>query len=167
MAMQPAFAEPRAQVRGEMDTALRTQLSRAVGDVDGAPANRFEARRRARSAVEGAQALLRSEGYYQATVEDVVEGEETPVAIVNVIPGPRFLIARPDIDWIAPLPDPLVATAVSAETGLTVGAPGRAVDVIAAEGRIVAGLTRRGYADAATQPRRVVVDHAAFTVQPT
>jgi translocation and assembly module TamA len=164
---QPAFAEPKAQVRGEIDAALRTQLTRAVGEVDGAPANRFEARRRARSAVEGAQALLRSEGYYQATVEDVVEGEETPVAIVNVIPGPRFLIAQPGIDWIAPLPDPLVATAVTGEMGLTVGAPGRAVDVIGAEGRIVAGLTRRGYADAATQPRRVVVDHAAFTVQPT
>ena len=167
LAVQPAFAEPKAQVRGEIDAALRTQLARAVGEVDGAPANRFEARRRARSAVEGAQALLRSEGYYQATVEDLVEGEETPVAIVNIIPGPRFLIAQPGIDWIAPLPDPLVATAVSGEMGLTVGEPGRAVDVIAAEGRIVAGLTRRGYADAATQPRRVVVDHAAFTVQPT
>lgn len=165
--VQPASAEPKAQVRGEMEAALRTQLSRAVGEADDAPANRFEARRRARSAVEGAQALLRSEGYYQATVEDVVEGEETPVAIVNIIPGPRFLIAQPGIDWIAPLPDPVIATAVSAEMGLTVGAPGRAVDVIAAEGRIVAGLTRRGYADAATQPRRVVVDHAAFTVQPT
>ena len=167
LAVQPAFAEPKAQVRGEIDAALRTQLARAVGEVDGAPANRFEARRRARSAVEGAQALLRSEGYYQATVEDLVEGEETPVAIVNIIPGPRFLIAQPGIDWIAPLPDPLVATAVSGEMGLTVGEPGRAVDVIAAEGRIVAGLTRRGYADAATQPRRVVVDHATFTVQPT
>jgi translocation and assembly module TamA len=30
----------------------------------------------------------------------------------------------------------------------------------------VAVLTRRGYADAAAEPRRVVVDHAAFTVQP-
>src|SRR5690606_39692883 len=28
-------------------------------------------------------------------------------------------------------------------------------------------LTRRGYADARAEPRRVVVDHATFTVQPT
>jgi translocation and assembly module TamA len=162
-----ALAEARAQIRGEMDAALRGQLVRAVGDVDDAPANRFEARRRARSAVELAQALLRSEGYYQATVEDVVEGEETPVAAINVIAGPRFLISQPVIDWIDPAPAPAVATAVSGEMGLTVGDPGRAVDVIAAEGRIIAGLTRRGYADAKTQPRRVLVDHATFTVQPT
>lgn len=72
------MAEPKAQIRGEIDAALRAQLARAVGEVDDAPANRFEARRRARSSVELAQALLRSEGYYQATVEDVVEGEDTP-----------------------------------------------------------------------------------------
>jgi len=160
-------AEPKAQIRGEIDSALRAQLARAVGEVDDAPANRFEARRRARSSVELAQALLRSEGYYQATVEDVVEGEEDPVAAINVIPGPRFLISQPAIDWIAPAPAPDVATAVNGEIGLNVGDPGRAVDVIAAEGRIVAGLTRRGYADAKTEPRRVVVDHAAFTVRPT
>ncbi len=163
----PALAEPKAQIRGEIDSALRAQLVRAVGDVNDAPANRFEARRRARSSVELAQALLRSEGYYQATVEDVVEGEDNPIAAINVIPGPRFLISGPMIAWAAPAPTPAVESAVSDEMGLTVGEPGRAVDVIAAEGRIVAGLTRRGYADAKTQPRRVVVDHATFTVQPT
>ena len=163
----PAEAEPRARIRGELNEELRAQLVRAVGETDTAPSSRFEARRRARGAVEAAEALLRSEGYYQPTLEDVVEGEETPVAIVNVIPGRRFVLAPPVVQWIAPEPDPAVAAAVSGEIGLTIGESGRAVEVIAAEGRIVAGLTRRGYADAATQARRVVVDHAAFTVQPT
>jgi len=162
-----ASADPRAQVRGDLDADLRVQLVRAIGDTDGAPSNRFEARRRARGAMEAADALLRSEGYYQPTLEDIVEGEETPVAIVNVIPGQRFLLAPHTIQWIAPEPDAATATAVAGEVGLAPGDPGRAVEVIAAEGRIVAGLTRRGYADAVTQPRRVVVDHAAFTVQPT
>lgn len=162
-----ALADPRAQVRGDLDGELRSQIERAVGEVDGPPANRFEARRRARAAMESAEALLRSEGYYQPTLEDLVEGEETPVAIVDVTPGPRFLIAQPAIRYIAPEPDPDVAAEVAAEIDLQPGVPGRAVDVIAAEGRIVASLTRRGYADAETQPRRVVVDHAAFTVQPT
>lgn len=162
-----ALADPKAQIRGEVSGELRTQLQLAVGEVDGAPANRFEARRRARSAVEAATALLRSEGFYQPTVEDVVEGEENPSAIIDVIPGPRFLLVEPAIQWIAPEPAVEAATAVQGEIGLTAGEPGRAVDVIAAEGRIIAGLTRRGYADAATQPRRVVVDHAAYTVAPT
>ena len=150
-----------------MDGELRVQIERAVGAVDGPPANRFEARRRARAAMDSAQALLRSEGYYQPTLEDIVEGDEAPVAIVVITPGQRFVIASPAIRYVAPEPDTLVAAEVETELDLQPGSPGRAVDVIAAEGRIVASLTRRGYADAETQPRRVVVDHSAFTVQPT
>ncbi|GAA0654371.1 autotransporter assembly complex protein TamA [Brevundimonas lenta] len=162
-----AAADPRAQIRGEMDADLREQLVRAVGEVDGPPANRFEARGRARSAMQAAEALLRSEGYYQPVLEDEVEGEENPIAIVTVVPGRRFLIANPAVRWIEPEPDPTNAATAISEMGLTPGDPGRAVEVIAAEGRIVAGLNRRGYADAKAEPRRVVVDHATFSVQPT
>src|SRR5690606_8083240 len=77
-----AAADPRAQIRGDMDAELRAQLVRAVGGVDNPPSNRFEARRRARGAMEAAEALLRSEGYYQPVLEDVVEGEEAPIAVV-------------------------------------------------------------------------------------
>lgn len=161
-----AAAEPRAQIRGELDGTLRSQLERAIGEVD-APANsRFEARRRARSAVEAAEALLRSEGYYQSTIEDVVEGDENPIAIIDIQPGQRFRLTEPTILWVDPAPDPETGAAVTAEIGLTPGEPGRAVDVISAEGRVVAGLTRRGYADATTRPRRVVVNHETFTVDP-
>lgn len=159
-------AEPRAQIRGELDNELRAQLERAVGDVDDPPSNRFEARRRARAAMESAEALLRSEGYYQPTLVDDVEGEETPIAIVEVTTGPRFLLADYGLQWTLPPPDQTTDTAVRGEVDLTTGDPGRAVDVIAAEGRIVAGLTRRGYADARAQPRRVVVNHANYTVTP-
>lgn len=167
LAAGAAHADPRAQIRGEMDDELRAQLTRAVGEVDGPPANRFEARRRARGAMEAAEALLRSEGYYQPVLEDLVEGEETPVAIVQVTPGPRFLLTEPSVNWVAPPPAPAVQGEVRQEIELAAGEPGRAVDVIAAEGRLVAGLTRRGYADAKAEPRRVLVDHATFTVQPT
>jgi translocation and assembly module TamA len=162
-----AQADPRAQIRGEMDEALRAQLTRAVGEVVGPPANRFEARRRARGALEAAEALLRSEGYYQPVLEDVVEGEETPIAVVQVTPGRRFMLAEAGLNWALPPPDPDSGAAAREDMALTPGDPGRAVEVIAAEGRIVAGLSRRGYADARANPRRVVVDHAAFTLQPT
>jgi len=137
-----------------------------VGHVDGAPANRFEARRRARAALESAQALLRSEGYYQATVQDQVEGEETPVAIVEVTPGRRFVLGDAKVNWSAPAPDADTSAAVIENLQLKPGEPGRAADVLAAEGRLIADLTRRGYADAVAQPRRVVVDHATFLVEP-
>ena len=162
-----AHADPRAAIRGEMDGELRTQLERAVGVVEDPPANRFEARRRARGAMEAAEALLRSEGYYQPELEDVVEGETNPVAIVQVTVGPRFVIDSPTVAWAGDAPDAHSAASALGVLGLKDGDPGRAVEVIAAEGRVVANLSDNGYADAAAQPRRVVVDHADRTVQPT
>jgi translocation and assembly module TamA len=50
---------------------------------------------------------------------------------------------------------------------LPTGRPGRAAEVVAAEGRVVAALQKRGYADATVHPRRVIVDHDNHTVQPT
>lgn len=159
-------AEPKAEIRGEIDADLRRRLEQAVGQVEAAPANRFEARRRARAAVESAQALLRSEGYYQPTLEDDVEGEETPVAVVTITPGRRFELSETKVNWAAPVPDAVSQTVATADIGLKPGEPGRAADILDAEGRIVANLTREGYADAKADPRRVVVDHATFTVQP-
>ena len=86
LSAQAASADPRAQIRGDMDAELRRMLERAVGEVDGAPESRFEARRRAQGALSAAEALLRSEAYYQPVLEDVVEGEDRPSAIVDVQP---------------------------------------------------------------------------------
>ncbi|MDO9608465.1 MAG: autotransporter assembly complex family protein [Brevundimonas sp.] len=163
---QAAAADPRAQIRGDMDAELRRMLERAVGEVDGAPESRFEARRRAQGALSAAEALLRSEAYYQPVLEDVVEGEDRPSAIVDVQPGRRFLLTQPTITWTDPAPDAESAAESLKAIGLKAGDPGRAVDVISGEGRAVATLVRDGYADAKADPRRVVVDHAAFTVAP-
>ncbi|WP_425990623.1 autotransporter assembly complex protein TamA [Brevundimonas sp. TWP2-3-2] len=162
-----ASADPRAQIRGDLDAELRTALTRAIGEADGPPTNGFDARRRARAAMASVEALLRSEGYYQPTLADIVEGEDNPIAIVEITPGPRFVLAAPTIQWITPEPEPAVIRTAQAEIALEPGDPGRAADVIAGEGRIIARLAREGYPDAVTQPRRVVVDHATLTVAPT
>lgn len=150
-----------------MPDELRTQLRQVIGEVDAPASNRFEARRRARAALESVETLLRSEGYYQSVLDDLVEGEETPIAIVSVDPGPRFLFASPGIQWIGQEPSEEVVRTALEDLDLESGTPGRAADVIAAEGRIIASLTDQGYPDATVQPRRVVVDHAALTVAPT
>jgi len=168
IACGPVLADvPKAQIRGEVDAELRRQLEQAVGRADAAPANRFEARRRARGAMEAAEALLRSEGYYQPTLQDDVEGEDAPVAVVTITTGRRFALGDTRINWSAPAPDAVTEEVVRKDLALRPGEPGRAADILAAEGRVVAGLTREGYADAKAEPRRVVVDHADFTVQPT
>jgi len=164
----PALADqPRARVEGDLDPALRQAILAEIGETERAVDTRFEARRRARDAAEAALAVLRSEGYYAATVEaDVGEGD-APTPLVRISPGPRFVLGAPTIEWIGPEPGRADEASASSAIRLPPGSPGRAADVVGAEGRIVAALNRRGYADVRAEPREVVVDHADQTVTPT
>jgi translocation and assembly module TamA len=164
----PALAaEPKAVVMGDLERGLRSQVEAAVGQAKTHPDSRIEARRRAREAAADAVALLRSEGYYDAEVEPDVTDAEPPTALVKIAPGSRFKIDGVVLDWIGAAPSPEVAKAAVAALRITPGTPGRAADVLAAEGRAVALLATKGYADAEARPREVVVDHADATVRPT
>ena len=160
-------AEPKAQVQGEMDRALKAEIQRAVGVSKARPESRVDARRRAREAGESAIAVLRSEGYYDYVVEpDLGEGD-APTPIVRITPGPRSLITKTEIVWDGLPPDSQTEAAAEKAVALAAGAPGRAADVVAAEGRVEAALHQRGYADAAVRPRQVVVDHDDHSLNPT
>jgi translocation and assembly module TamA len=162
-----AWAAPKAAISGDLTPTLRNAIASAVGDTDRPIANRFEARRRAREAAEDAISVLRSEGYYAYDVDPDVGDGDTPAPVVKITPGPRFTIADPDIAWVGQAPLPQVQQAGEAIMGLADGQAGRAADVIGAEGRILAAVQKRGYADAAPEPREVIVDHADRTVRPT
>lgn len=168
---QLAWAEPKAAVEGVSDDDLRDRIVRAIGETDKSPQSRFEARRRAREAGEDAIAVLRSEGYYayivEADVADDENDEAPPRPVVHINPGPRFVLTQPVVEWMGTAPEPAVREAGEAATDLELGQPGRAPDVLAAEGRVVATVQKRGYADARSEPREVVVDHEDKTVQPT
>ena len=158
---------PKARILGVTDTRLRQQIERGVGTSKNPPQSRIEARRRAESAAADVMAVLRSEGYYEAQVTpDVGEGDQ-PASVVNVTAGPRFTIADPAVSWDKVAPTPQAQLAGKAAIGLTIGGPGRAADVLAAEGRVVAAVRKRGYADAKVDTREVTVDHIPRTLQPT
>lgn len=162
-----AASQPRANVEGQVEGGLKGAIVQAIGETDRPIANRFEARRRARAAAEDAIAVLRSEGYYAYAVEpDVGEGD-APAAIVRVTPGPLFHLQSPAIAWIGSEPDAQTAQAASGALALRPGGPGRAADIVGAEGRAVAAVQKRGYADVRAEPREVVVDHADNSVNPT
>ncbi len=160
-------AEPKAVVQGDLDRVLRGQIDTAVGREANRPQNRFDARRRARQAANDATALLRSEGYYLAEIDPQVSADGPPRALIVVTAGPRFALGSPALQWVGQTPDPTADAAAQKAEALTPGAPGRAADILAAEGRIVAALQKLGYADAAATPRRVVVDDVAKTVTPS
>ena len=168
LALEGARAEtPRAQVEGELKAKLRAQLVEAIGVSEKPVTNRFEARRRAREAAADAIAVLRSEGYYGAEVIPEVGEGDTPLPVVRVRPEKRFVIADPKIDWAGDLPTTDVQAAAQAVMGLANGQAGRAADVVGAEGRIVAAVQKRGFADVTAEPREVIVDHQDRTVRPT
>ena len=150
-----------------MDPGLRATIQRVVGEADRPIENRFEARRRARAAAEDAIAVLRSEGYFAYAVEPDVSETDPPRPLVQVTPGPRFMLGDAQLAWDGAAPDAPSQTAAGAALALTPGSPGRAADIIAAEGRAVAAIQKRGYADAAAGEREVIVDHADNTVRPT
>jgi translocation and assembly module TamA len=166
IATAAAAAEPRAQLEGQLEPDLRAAVVKAIGDTDKPADNRFEARRRAHDAAEDAIAVLRSEGYYAYEVEpDIGEGDAAK-PIVRVKPGARFLLGPARVDWVGNPPDQASAAAAVLALALPPGAPGRAAEVVSAEGRVVAALQKLGYADAKAEPREVVVDHATHTVSP-
>jgi len=160
-------AQPRAVIEGDLDPVLRSEIIAEIGETDRPIDNRFEARRRARDAAETATAVLRSEGYYASQVEpDVGEGD-TPTPRVRIMPGPRFTLVSPAIEWVGTAPPSTDEAAAQTAMALHAGGPGRAAEVVSAEGRIVSALEQKGYADAKAAPRDVVVDHADRSVRPT
>jgi translocation and assembly module TamA len=164
----PALAaEPKAAVAGDLERALRREIEDAVGQAKSRPDSRMDARRRARDAAADATALLRSEGYYDGVAQPDVPETEPPQAIVRVTAGPRFHFQGGTVEWVGVPPAPDVAKRGEEAVRLNPGVPGRAADVLAAEGRIVAVLQRQGYADAEIRPREVIVDYADQSVRPT
>jgi translocation and assembly module TamA len=160
-----AAAAPRADVRGVDDKALKSLIQQVIGQA-APPVSRLEARRRANEAGEQVTAVLRSEGYYDAVVAPDIGDGDSPQPFVVVTLGPRTKIADVKIDYGASTPDAASAEAARAAMALKPGDPGRAADVIAAEGRIVAALQQHGYADAEADTRQVLVDHADNSMHP-
>ena len=158
---------PKVSIQGVSDSRLRAQLEQAVGTAKAPPQSRFEARRRAEGAGDDVILVLRSEGYYEYSVEPDVGAGDTPQSVIRINPGPRFTFTEAQVDWTGAAPVQEAVKAGVSSIGLTIGAPGRAVDILAAEGRILTAVNKRGYADAKIEPREVVVDHATRTVQAT
>ncbi len=160
-------AEPKAMVTGSLDRSLRKEIEDAIGQTKSRPDSGLEARRRARDAAADAVALLRSEGYYEGTAEPDVSQTDPPRPIVTITPGARFSFQGATVEWVGAAPPSAVAKTAEAAMRLPSGTPGRAADVLAAEGRVAAALQKLGYADAAITPREVVVDYADRSVKPT
>lgn len=147
------------------DEDMRETLRDLLPDRD-TPSSLFDAERIAEEAAGRAMVWLRSEGYYAASVTPEAS-DDPPSARLVIVPGPRFTLTAPTIDYADAPPtaeaDARVREAISI---VAPGAPARAATVLQAESNALAALQNSGYADAAINPRRVIVDHAETTMAP-
>ena len=151
----PAFADPLARIEGVSDASLRAALETAIGEREAQTGGVSSALRDARTAADRARRLLRSRGYYAATLDPMIGPQQE--AVVQITPGPVFIIA--DIATETGGDENARATARDA-IGLQTGTPLRAQSVIDAEAQGLVALHNSGWPDARIEERRVVVDHA-------
>ena len=161
-AAAPAAARSPVIIAGA-DEDMRAGILELLPDRD-RPATVFEAERIGEEAAARANAWLRSEGYYDATVTPTTS--DNPVAArLEIAPGVRYRFAWPTLVFDDAAPDPEAAAAANQALGLvSAGAPARAPSALGAEAAALKALQQRGYADASIGARRVIVDHATQLV---
>lgn len=147
--------------------SLKAKVEAAVISNRSVAQNRMEAKRHGQDAVDLIEATLRSEGRYASVISSDLTNAPVPEAVVTVDPGPSFGFADPKVEWVGPLPQIGAKLAGEASLGLQIGAPGRSAEVLDAEGRVLAAVEKRGYADVRALTRQVIVDHADHTLRPT
>ncbi|MEY4249823.1 MAG: hypothetical protein RJA87_1456 [Pseudomonadota bacterium] len=147
--------------------SLKAKVDAAVISNRSPAQNRMEAKRHGQDAADLVEATLRSEGRYASVIGSDLTDGPVPEAVLTVDPGPSFGFADPKVEWVGPLPQLGAKLAGEASMGLQIGAPGRASEVLDAEGRVIAAVEKRGYADVRALPRQVIVDHADHSLRPT
>lgn len=162
-----ANAEPRAIVESDANGELHGKIIRAIGEVDSQAISSFEARNRAQLAANYAEELLRSEGYYQSQITYDVSQSDNSKAIVKINIGPIFTISEPKIIWVNKTPNDATLNAANKALTLKPKAPAKAQDVLDLEAKALGAVLSRGYANAITLPKKIIVDHASLILQPS
>lgn len=121
-------------------------------------------RRRAEDDSQRLRTALRSEGFYNATVELTIDERAQPAAVaLAVATGPVYLLADYTIRYLGE-PPPAVAQPGLEALGLHIGMPARAPAIVAAESALTARLAAAGYPFAGVVDRRSVVNHDTTTM---
>lgn len=161
----------RTELVGIDDPALAARLreaSQLVALADRPPDTEVVLARRAADDLDRLGAVLRSEGYYDASAAYEIDTEQEPAVVtVRIEPGPRYTLAAVRFVGDGGAPLPLLADYAPLAFGLNVGGPAVAAPVVAAEERIARLYRERGFPFARVADRKVVVDKAAKTMEVT
>lgn len=151
--------------KGDIGDAMRA-ASRLESGQDAPPAGIAGLEQRGEGDRETFIAILRSQGYYDGTVDVVVDQDSDPVKVtVNVERGPRYPIAQCKI--IYSRPPPKLAPTECPALDLQPNAPARSLDIINASTKLVRALNEHGRPDAQITKREAIVDHLTKTMRLT
>ena len=166
LAQQAPSAQGRVPIEGL--PAFMGDTMKALQRDEPAPQSLFEARRQAERAAQLVSTLLESEGYYQADVQVLAEGETEFRRSVRVSPGTLFTYASRTIAYPNETPDNTTRSELdSLLSPLVPGAPARARPVIDTGEALIARLREAGYPDARLEPVDALADAATHSVELT
>ncbi|HLJ64236.1 MAG TPA: BamA/TamA family outer membrane protein [Stellaceae bacterium] len=145
------------------------KLSQLMAFKDRPPASEGALRRRADDDADRLKSVMQAEGFWAASVSDIVDTTTSPAKVTLVVtPGPLFHLNQ--IQLRSGQGEPLPA--LEGSFGLAVGAAARSAPVEAANDAIIAHLGNEGYPFAKILDRKAVVDLATegmaltFTIDP-
>ncbi|MEN7535653.1 autotransporter assembly complex protein TamA [Aurantiacibacter flavus] len=149
-----------AEAKSETDmSGLFNDLS-ALEDGDGEAANIAQLRARMAEDAELVRRILASEGWYSADVRSQIDSEgegdeqQSFIATINTVPGPRYVFSDIVIDAPQTRPEGLIRR----ELSLELGDPIVAAEVLAAEAKVIVALPEWGYPFAELGQRDLLLD---------
>lgn len=149
-------------LEGVADEALLEilrQSSQLVALSDKPPATTIGLRRRAEDDIERLQTALRSEGYYDGTIDLAVDTAVQPAAVrLQIDIGPRYRLAAYEIAYDNGDAPPADARPELETLGIDLGMAARAPAVVAAEQSLVAHLQENGYPFARIAERKTFIN---------
>lgn len=117
--------------------------------------------RRTQSHIKALQALLRSEGYYGGKLTYDIDAGVAPVAVVvNIDPGPRYVIKQYSIEYDGPGSEDPRLPSIIGDVGMELGGAARSDFVLDIEDNLLRHLADSGHPLARANDRQVLVDHA-------
>ncbi|MEM9939472.1 MAG: BamA/TamA family outer membrane protein [Pseudomonadota bacterium] len=147
----------------QLSDSLAEELRSAL-EAEPVPETRFEARRQATRAADRLANYLNSRGYFAADLTPRVDPGPPPRAWVEIDPGPRFRLGAVSIEYIGTPPDAAAEMAAQGAITELTGDLALPESVLADERAIVDQLKAAGYANAVAEPRDVIGDEEAATI---
>lgn len=146
--------------------SLMKESSQLIALEDRPPTTLSGLNRRAQEDVERFGRVLRSQGYYEGTINHRIDTERDPVRVeISIDPGPPFLLAAYTIDYVGPYADdPPPAKPAPEKLGLELGARAEAASIVAAGTRLLAMLRNEARPLVEQTDRKAVADFRDHTL---